>query len=756
MKKSIRIKITTVFFLLIIIPLLIIGYIFYSTENSVLIKQIKQTSSKSIENARDFYIDNMISQIDNTVNTWADSKEIKDMIKNPEGFSNISTEWQGYLKSYPQITSIYVGGKNKQFYLYPSEKLPDDFDCTQRPWYKAAAADENKKIVWTAPYKDASTNEMTITVARAIQDSDNAGDLGNTSGVLAVDMRLSSLSDIAGKIKLGNEGYAMIVDNNGIIIGHKDKSQLNTKASDKEWYKKLISDSGQSIEYTVDGKDYILSYVTVTETGWKLIGFTPKADVINITKPVSTGIEIMLLVMIGVYIAVTILLGFYINKKVLNPIKLIGKLMSKVEKGDFSVSADIKSEDEIGELSKSFNNMICGQKTMIKQVISSANEIKALCEESKKSSEDMYQTSADQSYSMKELSKTIEDSSRSIMEVSTSISDIASNSEQITVSVTQMGIAAEDIANSTVNTSEAMGKINESMFEMDKSSNKINENSESAQKQGKLTLDIVDNGKNIVNNTVNNMNNINNSIVDLTKVIQELGKSAARIGEIIEIIDDIAEQTNLLSLNASIEAARAGEHGKGFAVVASAIGRLSEKSSESTKDIAKLIEQIREVTDSAIINTKNSAEQIEKGVVMVKDTGSAFENIFEAVKKTTALIDEIAESTGRQIRESKSIMDELLKVNEMSMNVSAASEQQSAEVSEMIKKVENSNELVKSVAAASEFQAAHSEEVAATAMTVDEMAAKVAGGSEKVTELSQSILELSNGLMELVSRFNVQ
>ncbi len=752
MKKSVRVKIMTVFSMLIILPLLIIGYIFYNTQNSVLIKQIKQTSSKSIENARDFYINNMISEIETSVSIWAGSKDIKNLFENPENSTNISIQAQGYLKGYPQITTMYMGDQNKQYYNFPTHKMPDGYDCTKRPWYKDAMGSKNKDVIWTAPYEDATTKEMTISVAKAITNPDN---LENVFGVLSIDMRITSLSDIAGKIKLGNEGYAMVVDSAGTIIGHKDKKQLNTKASDKDWFKKLMSDPGKSIEYNVDGKEYVLSYVTVAKTGWKLIGFTPKSEIISITEPVNTSIKIMLLVMIVVYTIVAILLGFYINSKLLKPIRNIGELMSKVEKGDFNVSFNIKGEDEIGELSKSFNNMISGQKNMIKKVVSSANEIKILCEESKKSSEEMYQTSTEQSYAMGELSKTMGDSSQSIMEVSNDIIEIASNSQQISVSITEMGKAADEIASNIVNTSEAMGKITDSMIELDKSSNNININSEIAQKEGKSTLDIVDSGKSIVNNTTNNMNNINNSILDLTKVIKELGKAATQIGDIIEIIDDVAEQTNLLSLNASIEAARAGEHGKGFAVVASAIGRLSEKSSESTKDIAKLIRQIREITDNAIINTKNSADQVEKGVLMVKHTGDAFENIYGAVKKTTAFIDEIAESTRQQIRESKYIMDELLKVNDMSMNVSAASEEQAAEVSEMIKKVEDSTLLSKNVASASEFQAAHSEEVAATTMTVDEMAERVAAGSEKVTKLSQNILDLSSELMELVSKFNV-
>lgn len=753
MKKSIRIKIMTVFFILIIIPVLILSYVFTNIENSVLIKQIKQSSFKSIENARDFYIDNMISNIDNSVSIWADSNDIKNMIKNPNIFSSISPQWQGYIKSYPQITSIYMGDKNKKFYLIPDEKMPDDFDCRERPWYKTATTSEKNSIIWTTPYADVTTNAMTITVAKAVTESENPASI---SGVLAVDIRIDSLSDIAGKIKLGNQGYAMIVDNNGLIIGHKDKKLLNTKASDAEWFKNLMKDNNQSIEYSIDNREYVISYVTVAKTGWRLIGFTPKEEILSITKPISTSIQIMLFIMIGIYIVVAILLGIYINHKLLKPIKSIGELMTKAEKGDFNIFSNVNGEDEIAELSKSFNNMINGQKYMIKQVIDTANEIKIHCEESKKSSEEMYKTSAEQSYAMGDLSKTMEDTSQSIMEVTNNITQIASNSGQINTSIVEMGKAADDVATNTVKTSDAIGKITDCMVEMDKSSNKINENSETAQKQGEATLKIADKGKNIVGNTILNMNNINDSIVNLSKVIEQLGKSASQIGEIVEIIDDIAEQTNLLSLNASIEAARAGEHGKGFAVVAGAIGRLSEKSSESTKDIGKLIAQIREVVDSAIANTKNSANRIEKGVLMVKNTGHAFENIYEAVKKTALLIDEITESTREQTRESKSIMDEISRANDMSMNVSAASEQQAAEVFEIIKKVEDTNTLTKEVADAAEYQAAHSEEVAATTMTVEEMANKVAIESEKVTKLSQNILELSNGLMELVSKFNVQ
>lgn len=55
--------------------------------------------------------------------------------------------------------------------------------------------------------------------------------------------------------------------------------------------------------------------------------------------------------------------------------------------------------------------------------------------------------------------------------------------------------------------------------------------------------------------------------------------------DIINIINAIAFQTNILALNAAVEAARAVVHGKGFAVVAAEVRALTQKSSDSSKEI---------------------------------------------------------------------------------------------------------------------------------------------------------------------------
>jgi methyl-accepting chemotaxis protein len=84
------------------------------------------------------------------------------------------------------------------------------------------------------------------------------------------------------------------------------------------------------------------------------------------------------------------------------------------------------------------------------------------------------------------------------------------------------------------------------------------------------------------------------------EVVNRLGQSSLEIGNIVKSITDIAEQTNLLALNATIEAARAGELGKGFAVVANEVKDLAKESAKATEDITKKIKAIQDDTNNAI------------------------------------------------------------------------------------------------------------------------------------------------------------
>lgn len=185
---------------------------------------------------------------------------------------------------------------------------------------------------------------------------------------------------------------------------------------------------------------------------------------------------------------------------------------------------------------------------------------------------------------------------------------------------------------------------------------------------------------------------------ELLSSMNEIAASSKQIEEIINVIDDIAFQTNLLALNASVEAARAGEHGKGFAVVAEAVRTLAQRSASAAKDITGLI--------------KESVEKIDRGTGKADQSGEMLKNIVTSVKKVADLNNEI----------------------------SMASEEQSAGISQISKAMNQLDQSVQSNAASSEEIAGTAQEINTQAAimktVVDELNNVVYGAGRKVPSLS--------------------
>jgi len=135
-------------------------------------------------------------------------------------------------------------------------------------------------------------------------------------------------------------------------------------------------------------------------------------------------------------------------------------------------------------------------------------------------------------------------------------------------------------------------------------------------------------------------------------LLEDINRLDASIGELREMADQvsrIAWQTNMLAINARIEAARAGVDGRGFAVVAAEVGRLSDESSVTGKQISQRIHQVQSVMAETLKVAKavseNDQASVEQSEDCIKDVMVQIQSAVQCLSDESSLM----RATGAEI-----------------------------------------------------------------------------------------------------------
>ena len=163
----------------------------------------------------------------------------------------------------------------------------------------------------------------------------------------------------------------------------------------------------------------------------------------------------------------------------------------------------------------------------------------------------------------------------------------------------------------------------------------------------------------VANRAVEIANNTNQKM-------SKLSNSSIQIGEVVAVIADIAEQTNLLALNATIEAARAGELGKGFAVVANEVKELARSTAKATNEIGQSIDTIQ-------LDAKGAIESIQEITQIINKIDEISIVIATAVEEQVATVSEISRNISTSAGSSAKITETIEAVALTSRGISSGS-----------------------------------------------------------------------------------
>ncbi|NJD91277.1 MAG: HAMP domain-containing protein [Geobacter sp.] len=409
------------------------------------------------------------------------------------------------------------------------------------------------------------------------------------------------------------------------------------------------------------------------------------------------------IVIVGAILA-AILFGSFASKNIVNRVRSLADAFAEASRGDLTQSIHDNSCDEIGTLATDFNLMTAKLSEMVSSVKVSAAELGQITASLREVSQSsvvsaeaqagaVMQTSsaiAEMNSSINGISQAIDslflstsESSSSTMELVASIEEVALNVEtlsqaieDVSSSITQMAASIRAIDSSVASLVDSSLTTASSVATMDSSIRQIEQNATDSAKISEGLLQDAETGRASVEATISGITKIRESSAITSEAISNLSDKASDIGSILQVIDEVAEQTNLLALNAAIIAAQAGEHGKGFAVVAEEIKELSERTSSSTKEIAKVITAVQQEVHRAVDSIALAEQNIADGEQLSYQSGEALAKILSGVKTSSSQIVEIARTTESQAKESKQIKSAIEMVSDMAAQIATATGQQ--------------------------------------------------------------------------------
>ena len=574
--------------------------------------------------------------------------------------------------SFTEFQDVYMG--TRWGGIATSWTGEDDlgYDPRQRSWYKQAA-EANGDIVITPVYI-ATDNTPVVAMAKAIKDGNGA-----LLGCVGVDINLTDLTSFINDIRIGNTGYCMLIQDDGMILANAKHSEYNFKTlheTNLAAFTEIGKTSNGSMLVTLDGKMVKTYIFPLPDLGWKLVIFVEQNEILSLFYAL---VRIMVLIGLAMFV-LYFTLAFIAARALKRYFTRLETLLGKIAAGDLTDRIKVKRNDEIGRLMTHLNMATEHSHTMLAALREEADKMTAIGSD---------------------LSSNMEETATAVKQISSNAATVKEKALMQAAGVTETAATGEQI----------QGKLNLLVEGITKQSESITQSSAliTSTAENMLRINkILSQNDELIKTVYGQMKAGTDGARAANEFVKKIAERSEALLEASQVIQNIASQTNLLAMNAAIEAAHAGESGKGFAVVADEIRKLAEESNMQGKQIGAVIKESTEI----IAQVSEAGIQAEK----------TFTDVYGLISTISEKEDSIVNLMREQEENGAQVLSAIETINKVTRDVSSAS----------VEMLEGGKQITAEMQKLAEI----------TRETTDSMT-EIASGAEQITDAVEEVVSLA-------------
>ncbi|MEL1218491.1 methyl-accepting chemotaxis protein [Aeromonas hydrophila] len=498
-----------------------------------------------------------------------------------------------------------------------------NYDPRERPWYQDAV--KAGQLIVTAPYVSVTMQKLVVTLSEPVLHQ------GELVGAVGANLALDKLIDEVLAMQVQGEGYAMLLDSSGLIVGHPNKElalkQIGELSPDLSaaTFQQWGRENNELHAATLNGRDVLLAVQPVAGTDW-LLAMVMYRDVLE--APLAT----LLWQLVGLTLVLMLVFSALLTAMFKYLFADLGRVAGALHdiahgEGDLTVHINTRSKDEVGQLAESFNQFVARLHGIVSRLRDVTVELAA--------------QSRAQAAGAQSRSQRVRQQQDEIVMVATAVTEMASATQEIAGNAEFAATTSGDAVKLAVAGQSQVG-----------------------QSQRSIT-------------------GLADEVADASQIIVELDAHAQKISGILATISGIAEQTNLLALNAAIEAARAGEQGRGFAVVADEVRVLSRRPPDSTDEIQQMIETLQQTTRRAVSGMETSRQLAGTSVEDAESANLSLGQINEAIGAISDMATQIAAAAEEQTSVTSEISRNTENIRHVSQELAEQANQEAAQAAEL-------------------------------------------------------------------------